>query len=336
MDDGVEEPPSRHRQGVEPLVLASVATAALALVLAILSLWRPLGWFAVVAAVAGMGLAAYGMRRRVAGQSGDLVPGGGERPESGAQPSSWALGALAGSGVALVLGLIAAVGLVGGSGAQDASQSSPAAGTPDSPVASLPESPGADLGAPGAASPTSVGTLQSGSPSLGVTLGQTTGPIGRAPTVSAPSDAPLVPGTDPGWPRPERAVPLGQAIQLITKQDRVAVDVTATTIDKNASAVPATLLPTPGHRFYAVSYTVRAVGAASYAQPSSSQLCRLVTADGVAHRPSYFMAGNGPALDAAPLIAAGSSATGWVLFEIPDDKEPIAVAYSPTAEWRLP
>lgn len=315
---------SRRFRGAEVL-----AVATLALVLAIVSLWRPFGWFAVVAAVVGLALGAYGLRARSSSASGDLIPGGGDRPAEAPPPSSWALGGLAASGVALVLGLITAVGLVGGSGGEEeaASPALPAAGGAG---ALSPGPTGSPTPTETAADPTSVGT-----PAAGSATAPTSGPVGQAPTVSAPPGAPLVPGGDPGWSRPARSVALGETVQLITKKDRVAVDVTATVLDKDASAVPATLLPTPGHRFFAVSYTVRAPGPASYAQPPSSQLCRLITADGAAHRPSYFMAGNGPALDAAPLVAGGSSATGWVLFEIPEGQEPVAVAYSPTAEWRL-
>ncbi len=325
---------SRRFQGAEVL-----AVATLALVLAIVSLWRPVGWFAVVAAVVGLALGAYGLRARSFSACGDLIPGGGDRPAEAPPPSSWALGGLAASGVALVLGLITAVGLVGGSSGDEApAVASPPVTGGGATLGPAPTgTPAADPTSTGttAAGTTAAGTPAAGTPATGTTAGPTSGPTDRAPTVSAPPGAPLVPGTDPGWSRPPRSAALGETVQLITKKDRVAVDVTATALDKDASAVPATLLPTPGHRFFAVSYTVRAPGPASYAQPPSSQLCRLITADGVAHRPSYFMAGNGPALDAAPLVAAGSSATGWVLFEIPEGQEPVAVSYSPTAEWRL-
>ena len=56
---------SRRFQGAEVL-----AVATLALVLAIVSLWRPVGWFAVVAAVVGLALGAYGLRARSFSASG--------------------------------------------------------------------------------------------------------------------------------------------------------------------------------------------------------------------------------------------------------------------------
>lgn len=327
MNDPVGGPSSARRlDRIEVL-----AVGALALVLALVSLWRPVGWFAVFAGVVGLALGMYALRRGSAARSEGPVPGGDERSAQTEQRSPWVLSGVAASGVALVLGLITAVGLVGGSSPEEetaAQTSSPAA------------PPAGDATPPGAPEATSAATPQSATPQPASEPAQTSAddspaPAGRAPTVAGSPGAPLLPGADRDWSRPEHPVALGETVQLITKKDRVAVDVTATSLDQSASAVPATLLPTPGHRFVAVSYTVRAQGPATYAQPPSSQLCRVITGDGVAHRPSYFMAANGPALDAAPLVAAGSSATGWVLFEIPTEAEPIAVAYSPTAEWRV-
>ncbi|MEP7162009.1 MAG: DUF4352 domain-containing protein, partial [Dermatophilaceae bacterium] len=154
-------------------------------------------------------------------------------------------------------------------------------------------------------------------------------------TAGGAAGSELVPGADPGWSHADQSVALGKTVHLITKKDHVAVDVTVTNVQRDASAVPATLLPTQGHRFVAVSYTVHALGPSTYEQPATAQLCRLYTADGTAYRPSYFMAGNGQALDAYPLVAPGTTVTGWVLFEIPINSEPSSVSYSPTAEWRL-
>ncbi len=304
-----------------PGAFAEAALGAIALVLALLSFAFPVGWAAVAAGTLGLGLGAIGIRRLPGGR----VPG-----------SSWTLAGVAASGVGLLLGLIAATGLVGG-GTSPTGPSLPAdavtAGTPST----GPSLPGGGGAAPGSTTPAvpdaSAGRPQ---PTPGSTTanGQTAGGDDAVASGGAVGSA-LVAGTDPGWSHADHPVALGETVQLVTKKDQVAVDVTVTDVQRDASAVPATLLPSQGHRFVAVSYTVHALGPQTYEQPANASLCRLFSADGTAHRPSYFMAGNGPALDAYPLVAPGQAVTGWVLFEIPITSVPSSVSYSPTAEWRL-